>query len=104
MTEERRAAAARGERKYIGKPCKHGHEGLRYTRNDNCVECVEVRRAVWKKAVNDKPEVAAAIAAGSRIFDGVACRKCGGTRRYISSFACVVCNHEYHKTYRKEAA
>lgn len=104
MTEERRAAAANGERKYIGKPCRYGHSGLRYTRNDNCVECVELRRAVWKESLKDKPAVVAAKAAGSKVFDGAACKKCGGTQRYICNFACVACNSEYQKTYRKEAA
>lgn len=29
--------------KYQGKPCKHGHAGLRYRSNSSCVECLEYK-------------------------------------------------------------
>jgi len=35
----RKEALAAGDARYIGAPCKYGHEGLRYTRNHTCVEC-----------------------------------------------------------------
>lgn len=35
----RREAAELGERKYQGKTCKRGHDGLRYTANGLCVQC-----------------------------------------------------------------
>lgn len=35
----RRAALAAGESLYIGKPCKHGHVGIRWTHNGACKTC-----------------------------------------------------------------
>lgn len=35
----REAARLSGQKKYIGKPCKHGHDGVRYTSTADCVEC-----------------------------------------------------------------
>lgn len=28
-----------GPHLYVGKPCRHGHAGLRYRASGNCVEC-----------------------------------------------------------------
>ena len=39
----RAEAAAQGQRRYEGNPCKLGHEGERYTSNGLCVECQAVR-------------------------------------------------------------
>lgn len=40
----RLAAAGRGEKKYLGKPCLEHAGNLRYTSNGACVECTRVRR------------------------------------------------------------
>ncbi len=48
--EEEHIAKGRGEalrlrtRLYRGRPCKHGHDGPRYTANSNCVACIRHRR------------------------------------------------------------
>lgn len=35
---------------YIGKPCRRGHDGLRYKANTNCVQCLKGRmKAQYKK-------------------------------------------------------
>ena len=40
--------------RYMGKPCKHGHNGLRYKLNRNCVMCCRLaapahnKKAYWK--------------------------------------------------------
>lgn len=33
-------AAQRGEKKYLGSPCKQGHDGWRYTTSGGCIQCV----------------------------------------------------------------
>jgi len=32
-----------GIKYYMGRPCKHGHSGLRYSCNRSCVQCHEER-------------------------------------------------------------
>lgn len=34
--------------KYRGKPCKRGHDGLRYTKTRQCVECMRVITRAWQ--------------------------------------------------------
>lgn len=48
-----------GEKRYYGKPCKHGHDGLRYVYNTNCVECVKLaaKKSNKKHAYHKRPEV-----------------------------------------------
>lgn len=36
---ERQKAMAAGEKRYLGKPCPHGHAGLRYVSNSTCIQC-----------------------------------------------------------------
>lgn len=35
----KREALERGDRYFLGAPCPHGHDGLRWTHNGACVEC-----------------------------------------------------------------
>lgn len=35
----RKAAHLSGHTKYLGKPCRHGHSGLRYVSTGGCVDC-----------------------------------------------------------------
>lgn len=39
--QDRAAAIAAGRNKYQGKPCKHGHNGIRYASSHSCVACVQ---------------------------------------------------------------
>jgi hypothetical protein len=57
----RAAALAAGRRTYQGRPCRHGHPGLRYCKQSVCVRCAELRRearnsTIWpekgQKAIN----------------------------------------------------
>ena len=41
----REIAARNQERTYVGGRCPHGHNGLRYTSNGNCIECTKVQQA-----------------------------------------------------------
>jgi hypothetical protein len=38
-TTPRLLAKAQGLKRYIGRPCIHGHSGERHVRNNGCVEC-----------------------------------------------------------------
>jgi hypothetical protein len=40
MTDARLSAAKDGAWTYQGRPCKHGHKGIRYTSNGQCKDCV----------------------------------------------------------------
>jgi hypothetical protein len=39
--------------KYFGNPCKRGHDGERYARNGECVQCARNKAKQWAK---DNPE------------------------------------------------
>jgi hypothetical protein len=41
-------------RYYTGKPCKNGHVDYRMKSNRLCVECLRVRKRIWKKHNVDK--------------------------------------------------
>lgn len=36
--------------KFMGTPCKHGHDGLRYERTGSCVHCALLAAAKQKQA------------------------------------------------------
>jgi hypothetical protein len=42
------AAKAAGHRTYQGRPCPHGHSGLRFVIQNVCVECARLRREAAK--------------------------------------------------------
>lgn len=50
--EARRAAKAAGENIYIGKPCKKGHAGKRWTHNSVCFECCKLASLAYSKSNN----------------------------------------------------
>jgi hypothetical protein len=37
--ERREQARARGESRFMGNPCKRGHDGLRFVNSRSCVHC-----------------------------------------------------------------
>lgn len=46
----RQAAIANGEKKYIGKPCRYGHAGLRWVQSCACVECEAIAVKEWQQS------------------------------------------------------
>lgn len=50
-----------GRHLYIGKPCRHGHLGLRYRANRCCVECTRERAAAARQVVKHDSLVEADI-------------------------------------------
>ena len=55
MTEYslRMAAAEKGERRYWGKPCVHGHDGERYTSSGVCVACLRSKTDARQKLLRE---------------------------------------------------
>lgn len=47
--KNRRLAEIAGNQKYMGRPCVHGHNGLRYTRDAYCCQCNVIRSAVRRE-------------------------------------------------------
>ena len=41
---------------YMGKPCREGHNGLRYANNHHCVECKKIKNGFRDQAEFKKPE------------------------------------------------
>ncbi len=94
--QARSAAAAKGEKQFIGVVCHRGHDGVRWTSNGYCVSCGALSAKPRKKIGRPAQEAAAlrrqaAREAGLKRFDGAPCRKCGGTIRWTSNNVCVAC-------------
>lgn len=61
--EKRTKALEQGLLTYVGKPCRHGHDGTRYSRCRSCVSCQEASRKpdrnkaeYWRKWDAQNPE------------------------------------------------
>lgn len=48
LDEARLKAIETGRLKYQGNPCKHGHNGIRYSSTGGCVDCTVYYRALKK--------------------------------------------------------
>lgn len=44
-------AIDRGDSKYFGSACRHGHDGWRYSVSGGCCECQKKHSAAWSKKV-----------------------------------------------------
>lgn len=51
--QTRLAAAKRGEIKYQGRQCQANHDGIRYTSNGLCVECVKEKAKTRQDAIRN---------------------------------------------------
>lgn len=89
MIQTNRALARlAGAKTYQGRPCPHGHSGIRYTRSKECKECHRERKRYVKKP--PKPR-ALAIRAGETTYVGKPCRRGHDGRRYTRNGSCVEC-------------
>ena len=101
-----------GALKYYGLPCRKGHDGLRYTRTDNCVHCSvqngrKYRDTRLRSAIRAEEESVAPYAVEGRAMDrkarlmaksegkttyvGRQCKKCDTHLRYVTRGSCVEC-------------
>lgn len=124
-TRKKRKAAERGViplpppkpagETYMGKPCKHGHAGLRYKKGNTCIECAKLRsraqprkglRGIWKSIE---------LADTARTMDGYQCIVCRKpfvpkTRpgesepRRPPLYCSATCNQRAHRVRRENAA
>lgn len=88
-------AMSKGENKYQGNPCVHGHDGVRYTRTGMCVTCA-MNYQKFRKVVGESREMRLSreIAHGrgfSQYDSDVVCSSCHGVRRWVKSGQCCLC-------------
>ena len=52
-----------GQKRYMGEPCRNGHLGWRYVRNDRCCDCelARIRRNRGTEPVNQRRATPATI-------------------------------------------
>ena len=82
---------------FQGAPCKHGHPGLRFSSDHQCVCCRRSRYVKRDRPSRSKPpepviatSPAQAKLLGHRKYHGRPC-KCGATVRYAVNSRCVAC-------------
>ena len=98
-----------GEKYYQGKPCRNGHDGMRYTSNGQCCQC-HVKNPLIK--INRESSSAArqeAIATGAKTYIGGVCGAGHEPAvRYTVNAVCVECtkqrNHRYYAADPERAA
>lgn len=92
---ERGAAYCWGEPSYAGSPCKHLHDGTRYTLTGHCVACLKGK---WNspRFQDGRRESALKRHKVTYIADET-CKKCGTKRKYTLMANCVRCHKENHK-------
>lgn len=85
----RQEARQRGDKKYQGADCLHGHGGIRLVSNNNCVMCQAEdarKRLLARIEARDSSR-----AAGSLYYAGTPCKRGHDGTRYVSSMNCVEC-------------
>lgn len=83
-------ARERGLATYQGKPCKHGHSGIRYTAG-GCVGCCKHIRRVHPAAASVHGPRHKAYLLGLKTYQGRPCKHGHDGKRYVSSLGCVEC-------------
>jgi hypothetical protein len=88
-------AVANAAPHYVGPPCKHGHDGWRYTKGRTCIEFVRISRGGWNKsgrrtAANMTLALEAKNCARTTYMANKPCRH-GHLERYIATNHCVEC-------------
>lgn len=62
MTHQaRQEALERGHIKYQGKPCRHGHSGIRYVKDWTCIDCNAARVRTQRPGRNSRARTKARI-------------------------------------------
>ena len=91
----REEAHQRGQSKYRGSPCKHGHDGERFSSTGQCVMCMEVRNRAH--TVPGEPYEAIVHRVGlskqreTLYVSNVPCVLCHGFNRRVKSGKCSDC-------------
>lgn len=86
-----------GSPTYQGKPCPHGHDGMRYASSSACVGCVAERanakQAEQKKGTHSRYTTKRAVAQfdGDEFYLGRRCPRGHEALRYTATSECVLC-------------
>lgn len=96
----REVATIQGAVKYVGAPCKNGHDGTRYTKSGICVACHASRDRTdlpTPRVISmDQAEAAEnrqnARSRGSTHYRGAECKHGHDGVRYVSTGSCVACH------------
>lgn len=98
---DRQLAIAKNYMHYKGKPCKNGHEGIRFTRSGFCVKCnTENGKKYYKPTGNPMGQPfneAKKLAKEKKerfYFTGKPCLRGHIDKRYVGSNCCVTCKNE----------
>jgi hypothetical protein len=96
VSSKRRAAARKGDRTYMGNPCKYGHSGERLTSTGACDMCSKIRGRIvpvegedseWKTIRYKLYEQ------GEKIYySPVPCSTCGSHEAHVVRGTCVHCH------------
>lgn len=92
---EREKAIINGDKQYRGTPCKHGHDGLRYTGTNVCVECHRIRGSM----TNPLNEPMGTLIqrrqwlnqGHTKYHSNVPCTTCGDDLRWLKNSLCGKC-------------
>jgi hypothetical protein len=89
----RQDALERGNRKYNGRPCQHGHTE-RYTSSGKCVACQPTEARVKQRAYNKLKQMT---------YRGTPCRR-GHIEGYVGNGKCVECTRLSYQRQRERVA
>ncbi len=90
-----------GEKYYQGKPCKYGHDGLRYTSNAKCILCSskQPETRIGRFDAIEARKKAAAL--GEVTYTSNHPCVAGHFVRYVCNAVCVECTKLRNEQYRK---
>lgn len=97
----RQRALKNGELCYYGKPCRKGHDGLRYARNGRCKKCNGYTPTGGKVGGKPDPYRSAAIQNNEPFYNnGKPCKQGHAGKRDTATSLCIDCK-EYRRLKRK---
>ncbi len=101
-------AAAIGQVRFQGAPCKNGHIGIRYTKGGQCVDCIAKKRNISltsrQRSIRNNELALKAVEANQTIYIPDKPCKFGHLLRFVGSNNCVECDKfqlEKHRIARK---
>lgn len=84
-------------------PCKHCGERERYVSSRGCIQC-QYEKHYSHEYHKAKLAREAAVEAGSKTYEGRACKVCGSTTKYTANAGCIACAASKRDKFRANAA
>lgn len=99
----RQEALATGKKRYHGAPCKKCGNTERYIANAKCTQCMGWRKEGEPLSPADfaSKKRVAARRSGQKTYQGLPCKICGGTERYVRNSFCAECGKERRRVTKK---